>query len=92
MSTPATPKHLTECLVTAALIQTANSLSAVAERAWFLTLAHTGLCVSQLLNPRLRDLDLTGARIFIPSATNGQERVAYLRPALANMLRRLARD
>ena len=68
VSTPATPKHLSEPeykrLLATVLSQTAdNTLSSVAERAWFLTLAHTGLRVSELLNLRLGDLDLTGARI-----------------------------
>ena len=65
-----------------------GTLTDIAERAWFLTLAHTGVRVGELLDLRLGDLDLAGGRIFIPSAKNGQERVVYLTPVLVAALQR----
>ena len=89
---PAPPKHLTEAeyqrlLETVLSLTDDGTLVAIVERAWFLTLAHTGLRVSELLDLRLADLDLAGGRVFIPSAKNGQERVVYLTPALVTTLR-----
>lgn len=89
---PAAPNHLTETeyqrLLETVLSATDNgSVTAIAERAWFLALAHTGMRVGELLDLRLGDLDLAGGRIFIPSAKNGQERVVYLTPALVTSLR-----
>lgn len=88
---PAPPKHLTEAeyerLLKTVLSQTADgTLTMVAERAWFLTLAHTGLRVNELLDIRLADLDLAGGRILVSSAKNGQDRVIYLTPALSTVL------
>ena len=85
---PAPPKHLSdseyERLLKTVLRQTAQDTpTQTAQRAWFLTLAHTGLRVNELLDLRLGDLDLAGGRIFIPSAKNGQERVVYLTPTLS---------
>lgn len=89
---PTAPKHLTEAeyqrLLQTVLGATDNdTVTAIAERAWFLTLAHTGMRVGELVDLRLGDLDLAGGRIFIPSAKNGQERVVYLTPALVTALR-----
>ena len=90
---PASPKHLTEAeyqrLLETVLSKTENgTLTDIAERGWFLTLAHTGVRVGELLDLRLGDLDLAGCRIFIPSAKNGQERVVYLTPVLVAALQR----
>ena len=35
------------------------------DRAWFLTLAHTGLRTCELLNLRLHDVDFTGQRLIV---------------------------
>lgn len=56
------------------------------ERAWFLTLAHTGVRVSELLNLRLNDLDLRGRRLYIRNPKNGQERVLFMTPSLHHSL------
>ena len=57
------------------------------DRAWFITLAHTGLRLSELLNLRLADLDLAGGRLFVCGSKNGVDRVAYLTPTLSQALR-----
>jgi integrase/recombinase XerD len=90
-STPL-PKHLTEGeyarLVHTVQTQTAEaSLTAVADWAWFLTLAHTGMRVNELLDLRLADLDFAGGRIFIAAPKNRKDRIAFMTPALAQALR-----
>ncbi len=47
------------------------------DRAWFLTLAHTGLRLSELLNLRLPDIDLASGRLFIRPGKNGYGRLVY---------------
>jgi integrase/recombinase XerD len=54
----------------------------VRDHAWFFTLAHTGLRVSELLNLRLGDLDLAGGRLIVRSGKNTQDRLVYLTPTL----------
>ncbi len=44
-------------------------------RAWFYLLAHTGLQVSELLNLRLNDCDLTGKRLRIRNGKGNQDRI-----------------
>lgn len=85
------PKHLTEDeyerLVKTVLAQTSgNTLTMAAERAWFLTLAHTGMRVNEMLDLRLADLDLNTGRIFIASPKNRKDRIAFITPALAEAL------
>lgn len=63
-----------------------DEVRGVLNRAWFLTLAYTGIRLSELLNLRLADLDFTGGRLFIVSGKNGPERVIYLTPALSSAL------
>ena len=87
------PKHLTEGeyerLVKTVLNQTAEETATMAaERAWFLTLAHTGMRANEMLDLRLADLDLASGRIFIVSAKNGKERIAFITPTLAQALHR----
>lgn len=52
------------------------------DRAWFLTLAHTGLRTCELLNLRLADVDFASQRLFVRGAKNYHDRVVFLTPAL----------
>jgi site-specific recombinase XerD len=56
------------------------------DRAWFLTLAHTGLRISELLNLRLADVDFASQRLFVRSAKTYQERVVFMTATLAKAL------
>jgi integrase/recombinase XerD len=70
------------------LTQTAaDTPTATCDRAWFFTLAHTGLRVSELLNLRLTDLQLTRGRLIVRGGKNTRDRVAYLTPSLSQALR-----
>ena len=85
------PKHLSatdyERLTETVLAQTAeDTLTATAERAWFLTLAHTGARVNEMLDLRLGDLDFAGGRIIIAAPKNGKDRVAFMTPALTQAI------
>ena len=87
------PKHLTDAeyerLVRTVLAKTAEpTLASAAARAWFLTLAHTGMRVNELLELRLDDIDLVSGRIFIRHAKNGGERIGFITPSLAQALPR----
>ena len=65
-----------------------DSFAAALDRAWFLMLFQTGVRCSELLDLRLGDLDFSQRRLFINSGKNGDERVAYLTPALTASLAR----
>lgn len=65
-----------------------DSYPACFDRACFLTLAHTGVRVSELLDLRLGDLNLPGGYATIRGGKPGRDRVVYLTPALINALRR----
>jgi site-specific recombinase XerD len=56
------------------------------DRAWFLTLAHTGVRISELLNLRLGDVDFATQRLFVRSAKTHQERVVFMTATLATAL------
>jgi site-specific recombinase XerD len=76
------PRHLTTAafqrLVRTVLLQTeADTAQNRLDRAWFLTLVHTGMRISELLNLRLSDLDLASGRLFIRQGKNGYGRVVY---------------
>ncbi len=95
VDSPAQPKPLPrylladqyQCLLTTVMQQTANDTPRAAlDRAWFLTLAHTGIRTSELLNLRLPDLDFTTRRLLIRSGKSGHERIVYLTPALLDVL------
>jgi len=66
------------------------------DRAWFLTLAHTGVRIGELLNLRLGDVDgstelaevLTGGRLQVRGGKNACDRIVYLTPALCQALQR----
>ena len=55
-------------------------------RALFITLCHTGVRVSELLNMRLSDLDLAGGRLLIRGSKNGYDRMVYLTATLTTAL------
>lgn len=59
-----------------------DTLTAKLERAWFLTLSHTGVRCAELLNLRLGDIDFAGRRLFILDGKNGHDRVVYLTATL----------
>lgn len=65
---------------------TDDTPKAALNRAWFLTLAHTGIRSSELLNLRLTDLDFSNRRLFIRGGKSGHERVVYLTPVLIGAL------
>ena len=75
-------KHLEQVVLTQTADETPTSAR---DRAWFFTLAHTGLRVSELLNLRLADLDLTGGRLIV-RGKNKRDRVVYLTPTLTQAL------
>jgi site-specific recombinase XerD len=56
------------------------------DRAWFLTLAHTGVRISELLNLRLSDIDLASGRILIRQGKNGYGRLVYTTEELTHAL------
>lgn len=87
------PKHLTPAeyarLVKTVWAETAEpTLPAIAARAWFLTLAHTGMRLNELLDLRLGDVDFAAARILICNPKGGHDRIAYMTPSLAACLQR----
>jgi site-specific recombinase XerD len=59
-----------------------GTLLSALSRAWFLTLAHTGVRLSELLNLRTGDIDFTMQRLFIDGGKSGDERVVYLTASL----------
>ena len=58
------------------------------DRAWFLTLAHTGVRLSELLDLRLGDLNLASGYATVRGAKPGRDRVVYLTPSLSHALTR----
>ena len=64
----------------------AQTITAKLERAWFLTLSHTGVRCAELLNLRLSDVDFAGQRLFVPTGKNGHERIIYLTSTLMTAL------
>jgi site-specific recombinase XerD len=67
--------------------QTAAATSPAAqERAWFLTLAHTGLRLSELLHLYWSDLDWAGGRLCVRGGKQSRDRVVYLTPRLIQAL------
>lgn len=85
------PRYLADAdykqLVQTVLTETAAGTPRdVLNRAWFLTLAHTGVRTCELLNIRLPDLDLAGGWLLIRGGKNFCERVVFLTPALTTAL------
>ena len=58
------------------------------DRAWFLTLSHTGMRLSELLDLRLGDLNLPKGFIVIRGGKPGRDRIAYLTPSLTKAVSR----
>lgn len=56
------------------------------DRAWFLTLAHTGLRTCELLNLRVHDVDFAGQRLLVRGGKNCRDRVVFLTPSLLRAL------
>lgn len=86
------PRYLEETeyrrLEQVVLEQTAGeTLTNARDRAWFFTLAHTGLRVSELVNLRLADVDLAGRRLIVRGGKNKRDRVVYLAPTLTQALK-----
>ena len=82
------PRYLTiphmKALTETVLTETADSATIpTLARAWFLTLAHTGVRISELLNMRLSDVDFHRQQLLIVGGKNGNERMAYMTPALS---------
>lgn len=74
-------------LVSIVLDNTADgSVASALHRAWFLTLAHTGIRPCELLNLRLSDVDLAGGRLIIRHSKNGFGRLVFLTPVLTEAL------
>jgi len=85
------PRHLPaeayQRLVRSVLQQTAaDTPQNRLDRAWFLTLAHTGVRVSEFLNLRVSDIDLASGRIFIRQGKNGYGRLVYTTTELTHAL------
>lgn len=66
----------------------ADTYKAYFDRAWFLTLAHTGIRLSELLDLRLEDLHLAEGYATIRGGKPRKDRVVYLTPVLATALSR----
>jgi site-specific recombinase XerD len=66
----------------------ADTYNAYFDRAWFLTLAHTGVRLSELLDLRVEDLNLAEGYATIRGGKPRKDRVVYLTPALATTLSR----
>ncbi|MBI3941567.1 MAG: tyrosine-type recombinase/integrase [Chloroflexi bacterium] len=64
----------------------AETYEACFDRAWFLTLAHTGLRLSELLDLRVEDLTLAADYATVRGSKPGRDRVVYLTPALHQAL------
>lgn len=56
------------------------------DRAWFLTLAHTGLRTCELLNLRLHDVDFANQRLLVRGSKSYRDRVVFLTPTLTRVL------
>jgi integrase/recombinase XerD len=85
------PRHLSEAdyrwLEINILQATKNdSYDARFDRACFLTLAHTGIRLSEFLDLRLEDLDLGSGYAAIRHSKPDRDRVVYLSPQLKNAL------
>jgi site-specific recombinase XerD len=57
------------------------------DQAWFLTLAHTGVRISEMLDLRLDDLNLVAGYATVRGGKPDRDRVVYLTPQLTKALR-----
>jgi len=65
-----------------------DTYDACFDRAWFLTLAHTGVRLSEMLDLRLSDLDLDKGLATVRGGKPDRDRVVFLTPQLVNALGR----
>lgn len=65
-----------------------DTFDACFDHVCFLMLAHTGVRISEMLNLRLRDLDLTTATATIRDSKLRRDRIVYLTPPLRKALDR----
>lgn len=86
----ALPRHLNDAeykqLLQTVLDQTEAQPHGLLYRTLFLTLAFTGIRLSELLNLRLSDLDLATGRLFIEESKNDKGRVTFLTSSLRQHL------
>lgn len=84
------PRHLQDDeytqLLQTVLDQTETQPQGLLHRTWFLTLAFTGIRLSELTNLRLSDLDLATRRLFIEESKNDKGRVTFLTASLCQHL------
>jgi site-specific recombinase XerD len=66
----------------------ADTYDACFDRAWFLTLAHTGMRLSEMLALSLEDRDLASERAIVRGSKPGHDRVVFLTPPLTEAFRR----
>jgi site-specific recombinase XerD len=78
-------RRLEACILQATEVDTYD---AAFDRAWFLTLAQTGIRISELLDLRLSDLHLAAGYATIRASKSAQDRVVYLTPPLMRALTR----
>lgn len=80
------PRHLDEAayqqVLQTMLQQTEEPDTGLLHRTWFLTLAFTGIRLSELLDLRISDLDLNTRRLFIHDSKNDHGRVVFMTPTL----------
>ena len=84
------PRHLSDAeyqrLLQLVMTETETADAGILHRTWFLMLAFTGIRLSELLDLRLSDLDLSTRRLFIDDAKNQEGRVCFLTPSLVHLL------
>jgi integrase/recombinase XerD len=66
----------------------ADTYNTCFDLAWFLTLAHTGVRLSEMLALGLDDLNLTAQRAVVRGSKPGHDRVVFLTPVLIEALHR----
>jgi site-specific recombinase XerD len=64
-----------------------DTYDAAFDRAWFFTLAHTGVRIGELTNLRLDDVDLEAGTLTVRHGKQNRDRVVYLSPQLTQFLR-----
>lgn len=87
------PRYLPEpayCRLETTILETtqADTYSACFDRAWFLTLAHTGMRLSEMLALGLDDLELAAGRAIVRGSKPGHDRVVFLTLTLLEALHR----
>jgi site-specific recombinase XerD len=65
-----------------------DTYDATYDRSWFLTLAHTGVRISELMDLRMGNVSLVAGRAIVRGSKPGHDRAIYLTPALIDALQR----